>query len=132
MVPAAAVSAIAACRAIIRLKAFNISKQGNIRNNSSLGDRISTPAIGHRSPADPVSFLPSYKTMEPEVHITTERISMNEFGSPQSTTSKSPSDHERDSDGTSIDVDTNYPCPCYKDRDSTVQLPPHIHLGSAV
>jgi hypothetical protein len=72
--------AIAACRAIIRLKAFNISKQENIRNNSSLGDRISTPAIGHRSPADPVSFLPSYKTMEPEVHITTERISMNEFG----------------------------------------------------
>jgi len=72
--------AIAACRAVIRLQAFNTSERGNSHNNSSLGDRVSTPPLGPGSSTGLVSFLPSYKTMKPQVHVIAERIMMDEFG----------------------------------------------------
>ncbi|OJA15302.1 hypothetical protein AZE42_00954 [Rhizopogon vesiculosus] len=131
-VPAAVVSAIAAFRAVIRLNAFNASKREKIHNNLSLGDRISTPSLGHGSPTGLVSFLPSYKTMKPEVHVIAERITTDELGSSQSATSKSPYSHERDSDRASINIDSKHPGDCYGDSRSTIQQPQHIHFGSAV
>ncbi|KAG2077629.1 hypothetical protein BDR04DRAFT_1227396 [Suillus decipiens] len=114
MVPAAAVSAIAACRTFIRLDAHNKGDGEKVHNNlSSVNHNSITPSVGPRSPCSsssgPVSFLPlsNPKTTKPGIRATMCTVDL--FCSSQSARNKSP--HERNSDQISVDSesDSRYP-----------------------
>jgi hypothetical protein len=135
MVPAAAVSAIAACRVFIRLDAYNKGNGEKAHNNPSLVNHNSTsPSVSPRGPtssSDPVSFLPlpSPKTTNPGICATMGSVDLS--GASQSARSKSP--YERDSDRTSVnsESDSKYPGP-HCDRRLTAQISSYIRFGSGI
>ncbi|KIK48784.1 hypothetical protein CY34DRAFT_8083 [Suillus luteus UH-Slu-Lm8-n1] len=132
IVPAAAVSAIAACRVFIRLDAYNKGNGEKVHNNPSLVNHNSTtPSVSLGSPsssADPVSFLPlpSPDTTKPRIRATMGTTDL--FGLSQSAKSKSP--YERDSDRTLVDSESD-PAP-RGNRRLTARISQYIHFGSAV
>ncbi|KAG1762300.1 hypothetical protein EDD22DRAFT_588237 [Suillus occidentalis] len=94
IVPAAAVSAIAACRVFIRLDAYNKGNGEKVHNNPSLVNHNSTtPSISLGCPSSspgPVSFLPlpSPDTTKPRIRATMGTTDL--FRLSQSVKSKSP------------------------------------------
>lgn len=106
-IPAATVSAIASCRAVMRLKQFYSSKDqfyvspmgvtsihDNTNNGNGNGNKGLSPISSKR-----MSFRPlSRKPTRPEIHVTTDSFTMAELASPS--TKRSPI---WDSDGRSSD-----------------------------
>jgi len=72
-VPAATVSSIAACRAVMRLLDFNC---GDLYVHSI---SISTNPVRHSNIPLGNPMVPKYNSTRPEVHVTTEHITMAEF-----------------------------------------------------
>jgi len=91
-IPAACISVIAACRAVIRLQEFNrcdvyVHTSSNVMSPNA---RLSAAPNGS-------SKLPRYTLTRPEVHVTTEHITMAEY-SPSSGVATPYEEEERVSD----------------------------------
>lgn len=132
MVPAAAVSAITACRVFIRLDAYNKGNGEKVHKNPSLVNHNSTtPSVSLRSPSSspgPVSFLPlpSPNTTKPRIRATMGTTDL--FGLSQSAKGKSP--YERDSDHTLVNSESD--SAPHGDSRLTARISQYIRFGSAV
>ncbi|GLB33590.1 hypothetical protein LshimejAT787_0104740 [Lyophyllum shimeji] len=83
-IPAATVTSIAACRAVIRLLEFSGTSDVYVHSMSNIAS--SHPQIRHSMAPYVLPKSPKYALKRPEVHVTTEHITMAEFpvGSPSS------------------------------------------------
>lgn len=107
MVPAAAVSAITACRVFIHLDAYYKGNGEKAHNNPLLVNHNSTsPSVSPRSPSSspgPVSFLPLPSPKTTTLGIRATMGAIGSFGPPQSARRKSP--YERNL--TSVDSESD-------------------------
>ncbi|KAG1832926.1 hypothetical protein EV424DRAFT_1622190 [Suillus variegatus] len=107
MVPAAAVSAITACRVFIHLDAYNKGNGEKAHNNPLLvNHNFTSPSVSPRSPSSspgPVSFLPLPSPKTTTLGIRATMGTIDSFGPPQSARRKSP--YERNL--TSVDSESD-------------------------
>jgi len=80
-IPAATITSIAACRAVIRLLEFSGTNDVYVHSMSNI---TSTHPIRHSMAPYSLPKSPKYALKRPEVHVTTEHITMAEFPSPSS------------------------------------------------